>query len=105
MYAIIKDGSRQYRVEKGALIEFDRKPTLKEGSTIEFTDVLALHDGSKVTVGQPTVAGAKVVGEVVKETRDKKIRVFKYIRREGYHRTVGHRTRHTLVKITDILAK
>ncbi len=104
MYAIIRDRGRQYRVEKGALIEFDRAPDKKAGEKLEFADVLVLHDGEKVRVGAPTVAGAKVVGEVVKETKDAKIRVYKYKRREGYHRTVGHRQKHTLVKITDIVA-
>ena len=101
MYAIIRDGSRQLKVEKGALIQFDRKPG-KTG-TIEFTEVLVLHDGEKVKVGAPTLKGAKVVGEVVAETKDKKIRVYKYKRREGYHKTRGHRQKHTLVKIIDIV--
>jgi large subunit ribosomal protein L21 len=101
MYAIIRDGSRQLKVEKGGTFEFDRKAG-KTG-TIEFLEVLVLHDGDKVKVGTPMVQGAKVVGEVVKETLSKKIRVTKYKRREGYHKTRGHRQKHTLVKITDIL--
>ena len=101
MYAIIRDGSRQLRVEKGGTFEFDRK-TGKTG-TIEFTEVLVLHDGEKVKVGAPLIQGAKVVGEVVKEVVGKKIRVTKYKRREGYHKTKGHRSKHTLVKITDIV--
>ena len=101
MYAIIRDGSRQLRVEKGATFEFDRKAG-KTG-TIEFTEVLVLHDGDKVKVGAPLLQGAKVVGEVVKEVAGKKIRVTKYKRREGYHKTRGHRAKHTLVKITDIV--
>ncbi|MBI4563622.1 MAG: 50S ribosomal protein L21 [Planctomycetes bacterium] len=102
MYAIIQDGSKQYRVEKGATIQFDRKAG--RTGTLEFTNVLVLHDGEKVRVGTPTLPGATVVGEIVKEATDRKIRVFKYRRREGYHRTVGHRQKHTLVKITDIVA-
>ncbi len=104
MYAIIRDRGKQYRVEKGASVQLDlahRKP----GDQIEFKDVLVYHDGEKVKVGAPLVAGVTVVGEVVKDTKDKKIRVYKYKRREGYHRTVGHRQQHTLVKITDIVAK
>jgi large subunit ribosomal protein L21 len=101
MYAIIKDGGRQLKVEKGGTFEFDRKPG-KTG-TIEFTEVLVLHDGEKVKVGAPTLKGAKVVGEVVKETLTKKIRVTKYKRREGYHKTRGHRQKHTLIRITEIV--
>lgn len=104
MYAIIKDGGRQFRVEKGLEVEVDRK-TLEPGARIEFDQVLALHDGEKLTVGTPVVFGARVVGEVVKEVRDPKIRVFRFIRREDSHRSYGHRQRHTLVRITDIIPK
>lgn len=103
MYAIFRDGGHQYRAEKGATVEIQRKEA-KPGAKIEFPEVLVLHDGETVKVGSPIVAGAKVVGEVVKETRHAKIRVYKYIRREGFHRTIGHRQLHTLIKITDILA-
>jgi large subunit ribosomal protein L21 len=102
MYAIIRDRGRQYRVEKGATIDFDvthKKP----GEQVEFADVLVYHDGEKVTVGTPTVSGVKVIGEVVKDGRDHKIRVYKYKRREGYHRTVGHRQQFSSVRIKDIV--
>lgn len=101
MYAIIRDGSRQLRVEKGSTYQFDRKPGVK--GPVEFQDVLVLHDGQKVKVGAPTVSGAKVVGEVVQEIKGEKIRVYKYRRREGYHKTIGHRQQYTLIKITDIV--
>jgi large subunit ribosomal protein L21 len=54
MYAIFKDGGKQYRVEKGAMVELERKPE-KEGATIEFKEVLVVHDGEKVKVGTPVV--------------------------------------------------
>jgi large subunit ribosomal protein L21 len=102
MYAIFKDGGKQYKAEKGQMLELERKPR-KDGETVEFTEVLVVHDGEKVKVGTPLVPGAKVVAEIVKELKGDKIRVFKFRRREGYHRTVGHRQRHTLVKVTDIV--
>ena len=104
MYAIIKAGSRQYRVEKGQEIEFDYSEKAKPGEKVTFDEVLLVHDGKKSTVGTPTVSGAKVTGEVVEMVRAKKLRVFKYRRREGYHRALGHRQKYTLVKITDIKA-
>ena len=104
MYAIIQHGGHQYRVEKGATLEIDRNEAMP-GSRLEFPSVLVYHDGEKVKVGTPIVEGVKVVAEVVKETRGEKLRVFKYIRREGYRNTVGHRQKYTLVKITDIVAK
>ena len=103
MYAIFRTGSKQYRAEKGATLQLDRQLP-NEGEKIEFTDVVLVHDGQKARVGTPVVKGAKVLGEVVKNFRGDKIRVFKYRRREGYHRTRGHRSNLTLVKITDIVA-
>ncbi len=104
MYAIIQDGGRQFRVEQGAEIEFDRK-SAKPGEKIEFGDVLVCHDGEKVKIGAPTVKGAKVLGEVIEEVKADKIRVYKYRRRKGYHRTLGHRQKYTLIRITDIITK
>ncbi len=103
MYAIFKNGGRQYRAEKGDLLEIDRQGPA-EGEKLEFAEVLLYHDGQKARVGAPTVPGVKVLGEVVKNLKGKKVRVFKYRRREGYHRTRGHRSRLTIVKITDIVA-
>lgn len=103
MYAIFRDGSKQYRAEKGATLELDRQGP-KEGETVEFGEVVLYHDGEKARVGTPVVKGAKVVAEVVRNFKGEKVRVFKYRRREGYHRTRGHRSRLTLVKITDIVA-
>jgi large subunit ribosomal protein L21 len=102
MYAIFRDGTKQYRAEKGATIELDRQGP-KEGEKLEFTEVLLYHDGEKPRLGTPTVAGVKVVAEVVRHFKGDKVRVFKFRRREGYHRTRGHRSRLTLVKVTDIV--
>jgi large subunit ribosomal protein L21 len=102
MYAIFKTCGRQYRAEKGDTLELDRQVPA-EGGTIEFTDVVLLHDGQKAVIGKPLVKGAKVLAQVVSHFKGDKIRVFKYRRREGYHRTKGHRSRLTTVKITDIV--
>jgi len=102
MYAIFKEGGRQYRAENGATLELDRQGP-KEGEKVEFTEVVLVHDGKKATVGAPTVKGAKVLAEVVKNFRGDKIRVFKFRKREGYHRTRGHRSELTVVKVTDIV--
>ena len=102
MYAIFKNGGRQYRAEKGATLELDQQGP-KEGEKLEFSEVVLVHDGQKATIGAPTVKGAKVLAEVVKNFRGEKIRVFKFRKREGYHRTRGHRSELTLVKVTDIV--
>ncbi|MHC4605478.1 MAG: 50S ribosomal protein L21 [Planctomycetota bacterium] len=104
MYAIIRDGSRQVRVAKGDEVALDLKPS-EPGKKLEFGEVLLVHDGKKAKHGTPTVAGAKVVAEVVSRTAGPKLRVHKYKRRQGYQRTLGHKQKYTLVRITDIITK
>jgi large subunit ribosomal protein L21 len=100
-YAIIKTGGRQHRVAEGDIIDvdfLDEQPG-KEGV---FADVLFHSDGDKFTQGNPLIEGATVTGEVVEQRKDKKVIAFKYRRRKGYHRTVGHRRKLTRIKITGI---
>jgi large subunit ribosomal protein L21 len=100
-YAIIKTGGRQHRVAEGDIIDVD----LIEGETGKktvFGDVLFHGDGDNLTHGSPLIEGATVTGEVVEQRKDKKLIAFKYRRRKGYHRTVGHRRKLTRVKITDL---
>ena len=100
-YAIIKTGGRQYRVAEGDTIDVD----LLEGDAgrkLTFGDVLMHADGEKITHGSPSVSGASVTGEVVEQRKDKKVVAFKYRRRKGYHRTVGHRRKLTRIKIKSI---
>jgi large subunit ribosomal protein L21 len=100
-YAVIKTGGRQYRVAEGDTIDVDLLEG-EAGQKLTFEDVLMHVDGEKFTHGAPSVAGAKVTGEVVEQRKDKKVVAFKYRRRKGYHRTVGHRRKLTRVKITGI---
>jgi large subunit ribosomal protein L21 len=99
-YAIIKTGGRQYRVAEGETIDVDLLD-VEAGKTTTFGDVLMYADGDKITHGSP-IDGAKVTAEVVEQRKDKKVIAFKYRRRKGYHRTVGHRRRLTRVKIKTI---
>jgi len=99
-YAIIKTGGRQYRVAEGDTIDVDLLAG-EAGQKLTFDNVLLHADGDKLTHGAP-VAGATVIGEVVEQRKDKKVIAFKYRRRKGYHRTVGHRRKLTRVKITGI---
>ena len=102
MYAIVKDGSRQFRVAKGDEVEFDYKGDLGAGKAVEFTDVLLVSDGEKVTVGTPVVEGARVTGEVVSDAHGPKLSVYKYKRRKNAQTRKGHKQDYTLVRITDI---
>ena len=100
-YAIIKTGGRQYRVAEGDTIDVDLLD-VEAGKTATFGDVLMYADGKDLTHGNPLISGAKVTAEVVEQRKDKKVIAFKFKRRKGYHRTVGHRRKLTRVKIKSI---
>jgi|RhiMetdeSRZDD1v2_1073273.scaffolds.fasta_scaffold156788_2 large subunit ribosomal protein L21 len=100
-YAIIRTGGRQFRVAEGDTLDVDRLD-VEPGKTATFGDVLLFADGKDVTHGDPLVSGARVTAEVVEQRKDKKVLAFKYKRRKGYHRTVGHRRKLTRVKIKTI---
>lgn len=102
-YAIIKTGGRQFRVAEGEIVDVDLLD-LEPGKTATFGEVLMFADGKDVLHGNPLVSGAKVTAEVLEQRKDKKVVAFKYRRRKGYHRTVGHRRKLTRVKIKSISA-
>ena len=100
MYAIIATGGKQYKVAEGDIIKVE-KLGVEAGETYTFDQVLAVsNDGLKV--GNPTVAGATVEASVFKEGRAKKVIVYKYKRKSGYHKKNGHRQSFTQVKIEKI---
>ncbi|MDX2080943.1 MAG: 50S ribosomal protein L21 [Terrimicrobiaceae bacterium] len=103
-YAVIQTGGKQYRVSEGDEIEVE-KLDVEAGQAAEFSDVLLVADGSSVAIGSPLVAGAKVTAEVVEQFKDEKVIAFKFKRRKGYHRTVGHRRQLTKLKIKSISTK
>ena len=100
MYAIIATGGKQYKVSEGDIITIE-KLGVDAGETVTFDNVLAVNDGT-LKVGEPTVAGASVTATVVKEGRGKKVIVYKYKRKTGYHKKNGHRQAYTQVKIEKI---
>ncbi|MFU8793285.1 MAG: 50S ribosomal protein L21 [Acholeplasmataceae bacterium] len=101
MYAVIQTGGKQVRVTEGQEIYIE-KLDVEAGDTYEFNDVLMIG-GESVTIGSPLVAGAKVVAQVLKHGRAKKIIVFKYKRRKNYKRKQGHRQSYTKLLIEKIV--
>lgn len=99
MFAVIKTGSKQYKVTKDSVIVVE-KLAGEAGATVSFDEVLMAGD----KIGTPCVAGASVSGEIVKQTRGEKVIIFKKVRRHGYRRKQGHKQDLTVVKITDIKA-
>ena len=100
-YAIINTGGGQYRVAEGDTVDVDLLD-VAVGKTTTFGAVLLYADGKNLTHGNPLISGAKVTAEVLEQRKDKKVIAFKYKRRKGYHRTVGHRRKLTRVKIKSI---
>ena len=101
MYAVIRTGGKQYRVEPGQRLKVEKMPNAV-GDTVELTDVLLLATDEGATVGDPTVAKAKVVAEVASQGRDRKLSVFKYKSKTRYRRLMGHRQPHTVLLIKEL---
>lgn len=101
MYAIIKTGGKQYRVEKDAVIDVELLGA-DAGESVEFNDVLFFQNGEEMTVGSPLVPSCVVKGEVLGEAAGPKVISFKYKRRKNCRRKVGHRQKYTRVKILEI---
>lgn len=102
MYAIIVTGGKQYKVSEGDVITIEKLDS-EVGETVTFDQVLAVSDGS-LKVGNPTVENATVEASVISNGRAKKIIVYKYKRKTGYHKKNGHRQMFTKVKINKINA-
>ena len=101
VYAIVRSGGHQYRVSPGEIIEvesIDAEP----GSQVELGDVLLVSGDNGVQVGNPTVGGAKVIATVLRQTRGKKLIVFKFKSKKRYRRKTGHRQNFTRLSIKEI---
>jgi len=101
IYAVIKTGGKQYRVAPGDIVKVE-KLTGAPGATVEISEVYMLANAQDITVGNPTIANARVVAEVIDAGRRKKIIIFKQKRRKGYRRTIGHRQYFTTLRINEI---
>ncbi|MFP4055189.1 MAG: 50S ribosomal protein L21, partial [Phycisphaerae bacterium] len=104
MYAIIEDSGTQIKVSEGDVIDVDKRELAEDQATLTFDRVLMIGGEGDATVGQPTVEGATVEGDILLEDRTDKVRIVKFKRRKNYHRTKGHRQPFVRVKITRISA-
>ncbi len=102
IYAIIETGGKQYKVTPGQVIDVDRMG-VAEGDTVELDKVLFIANDDRVTVGKPTVDGAKVMATGLGEGRGKKIIVFRYKPKVRYRKKTGHRQHYTRLVIGDII--
>ena len=102
MYAIISTGGKQYKVDPGMLLDVERLEG-EVGSKIRLEEVLAVQADDHLQVGRPHLKGAAVVVEVVDHPRGPKVINFKFKRRKGYHRKIGHRQELTRLKVLEIV--
>jgi len=103
MYAVVKTGGKQYRVEEGDILRIE-KITGDVGNPVSFDNVLMYSDGDNTIVGTPAIENAVVRGRIIGQDRSRKIIVFKYKRRKRYRRKLGHRQPYTAVQIDQIEA-
>jgi large subunit ribosomal protein L21 len=102
MYAIIRTGGKQYRVQSGEQLRVEALAA-EVGSTVSIEEVLLVGTGEDVKVGAPFVSGAKVKATVLSHGRGEKLRIFKLRRRKHYQKTQGHRQAYTELRIDDIV--
>jgi large subunit ribosomal protein L21 len=103
MFAVIRTGGKQYRVTQNAVLKVE-KLEAEPGSSITFTDVLAIGSDGNLTVGAPVVAGASVVATVIAQDRLEKVIIFKKRRRQNSRRKNGHRQHVTVLRVAEIVA-
>jgi large subunit ribosomal protein L21 len=103
MYAVIRTGGKQYCVAQGDLITVEKLEGAA-GDRVEITSVLMIGEGDQVTVGQPHLEQARVVGTIVRQQRGPKILIYKHKRRKGYQKRQGHRQSQTLLRVSEIVA-
>ena len=101
MYAVVRTGGKQVRVEPGARVRVEQLPG-EVGASIELDQVLLVNSGDAIKIGTPVVEGARVSGTITAQGRHPKIRVFKMKRRKGYRRLQGHRQTYTEIQVDSI---
>ena len=104
-FAIIQTGGKQYKVKASDILKIEKLKNSKPESKIEFNEVLAYGDDKTLEVGSPLVKGAKVEAELMKNSKNRTILIFKKRRRQNSRRKNGHRQQYSLIKIKKIFAK
>ena len=104
-FAIIQTGGKQYKVKAGEIIKIEKFGDQKPNSMVEFKEILAYGDDKNVEVGLPTIQGAKVEAEFLKNFKDKTVLIFKKRRRKNSRRKNGHRQHYALIRVNKIVSK
>ncbi len=104
-YAVIQTGGKQYKVRSGEILKIEKLPNSKTDSKIEFKEILAYGDEKLIEVGAPIVQGAKVEANVIKNSKNRTVLIFKKRRRQNSRRKNGHRQEFSLIRINKIFSK
>jgi len=104
-YAVIQTGGKQYKVKSGEIIKIEKLPDSKPDSKIEFKEILAYGDNKIIEVGAPIVKGAKVEANLIKNSKNRTILIFKKRRRQNSRRKNGHRQQYSMIRINKIFSK
>jgi large subunit ribosomal protein L21 len=104
-YAVIQTGGKQYKVRSGEILKIEKLPNSKPDTKIEFKEILAYGDEKVIEIGAPTVEGAKVEANLIKNSKNRTILIFKKRRRQNSRRKNGHRQQYSMIKINKIFSK
>ena len=104
-FAVIQTGGKQYKVKSGEIIKIERLENSKPESKIEFKEILAYGDEKNIEIGEPTITGAKVEADLLKNGKNKTVLIFKKRRRKNSRRKNGHRQQFSLIRINKIFSK
>ena len=104
-YAVIQTGGKQYKVKSGEILKIEKLPDSKPDTKIEFKDILAYGDDKIIEIGSPMVQGSKVEANLIKNSKNRTILIFKKRRRQNSRRKNGHRQEYSMIRINKIFSK
>ena len=104
-FAVIQSGGKQYKVRSGEILKIEKLPDSKENSKIEFKEILAYGDNKVIEIGAPIVQGAKVEADLIKNSKNRTVLIFKKRRRQNSRRKNGHRQEYSMIRINKIFSK
>ena len=104
-YAVIQTGGKQYKVKSGEILKIEKLPDSKVDTKIEFKEILAYGDNKVIEIGSPIVEGAKVEANLIKNSKNRTVLIFKKRRRHNSRRKNGHRQEYSMIKINKIFSK
>ena len=104
-YAVIQTGGKQYKVRSGEILKIEKLPNTKSDTKVEFKEILAYGDDKVIEIGAPTVQGAKVEANLIKNSKNRTVLIFKKRRRQNSRRKNGHRQQYSMIKINKIFSK